>query len=144
MRSGRFGNEHVLAFEPGEKVLETLTAYLAENAIMAAKFVAIGGLKQFQLRYFNTRTMQYEHRDFEEQVEVDSLIGNVADNEGKPYIHAHIVVSTAEYRAYTGHLGEGVVEPTLEVFLTQLDATLKREKDERTGLALLHPVGGQA
>jgi predicted DNA-binding protein with PD1-like motif len=142
MRSGRFDNEHVLAFEPGEKVLETLSAYLAKNAITAARFVAIGGLKRFQLRYFNTATMQYEHRDFEEQVEVDSLIGNVAEYEGKPYIHAHIVVSTANYHSYTGHLGEGIVEPTLEVFLTQLDGTLIREKDSRTGLGVLHPERG--
>ncbi len=139
MRAGRFGNEHVLAFEPGEKVLETLTSYLAKNSIMAARFVAIGGLKQFQLRYFNTKTMQYEHRDFQEQVEVDSLIGNVAEYEGKPYIHAHIVVSNADYHSYTGHLGEGIVEPTLDLFLTPLDGVLKREKDERTGLGLLHP-----
>lgn len=142
MRAGRAGNEHILAFEPGEKVLETLTKYLSENDITSAKFVAIGGLKLFQLRYFNTKTMQYEHRDFEEQVEVDSLVGNVAKYEDKPYIHAHIVVSTAEYRAYTGHLGEGIVEPTLELFLTPLDHALVREKDQRTGLGVLHPERG--
>ena len=139
MRASRIGSEHVLAYEPGEKVLETLTRYLSENAITAARFIAIGGLKQFQIRYFNTRSMQYEHRDYDEQVEVASLIGNVAEYEGKPYIHAHIVVSNADYRAYTGHLGEGVVEPTLELFLTPLNGTLRREKDQRTGLGVLHP-----
>lgn len=139
MRAGRIGGDHVLAFEPGEKVLETLANYLSEHSITAARFVAIGGFKSFQLRYFNTQSMQYEHRDYDEQVEVDSLVGNVAEYEGKPYIHAHIVVSNADYHAYTGHLGEGIVEPTLGVFLTPLDGALRREKDPRTGLGVLHP-----
>lgn len=144
MRTGRFGTEHVLALEPGERTIEQLTHYLEQRHITAARFSAIGGFREVELKYFNMETKQYEQRKVEQQVEVVSLIGNVALVDGKPYIHAHVVVGTHDYQSIDGHLGEGVVEPTLEVFLTQLDGTLVRQKDPRTGLEALHPEVGRA
>jgi hypothetical protein len=45
-----------------------------------------------------------------EQVEVASLIGDIADkSEGKPAPHIHIVVGTRD--GSDGHLGEGHVRP---------------------------------
>lgn len=140
MRTGRYGGEHVLVLEPGEHVLETVTAYLKRNAIHAARFTAIGGFREVELKYFNMQTSVYEHRTLRAQVEVISLVGSVSLREGEPFIHAHVVVGDAEYRAHAGHLGEGVVEPTLELFLTPIDGSLTREKDERTGLDLLRPA----
>ncbi len=139
MKSKQFGNEHVLVFDVGEKVLETLNTSLTQHNITGAKFVAIGGFSQVQLEYFNVRTKQYEPRDFNEQVEVISLIGNVALLDGKPYVHAHVSVGTKDYQARDGHLGEATVQPTLELFLTQLNGELIREKDPSTGLEGLQP-----
>jgi uncharacterized protein len=139
MRTGHYGDEHVLVLEPGEHVLETVTSYLKRNAIHAARFTAIGGFREVELKYFNMETKQYEHRTLHEQLEVISLVGDVSLREGEPFIHAHVVVGDAEYRAHAGHLGEGVVEPTLELFLTPIPGPLTREKDERTGLDLLRP-----
>ena len=143
MRAGQFGNEHVLALEPGEHAIEILSNYLTEHHITGGHFVAIGGFREVELKYFNMQTKEYEQRTVREQVEVVSLVGNVALRDGKPYIHAHLVVGTPEYRSFDGHLGEGIVEPTLEVFLTQIDGTLVREKDPRTGLYALHPEAGE-
>src|SRR5260370_26833736 len=134
MQSKQFGNEHVLVFDTGEKVLETLNTYLTQHHITGAKFLAIGGFSQVQLEYFNIQTKQYEHRDVNEQAEVISLIGNVALVDGKPYVHAHVSVGTRDYQARDGHLGEATVQPTLELFLTQLNSELVREQDPSTGL----------
>ncbi|MGO8946575.1 MAG: PPC domain-containing DNA-binding protein [Ktedonobacterales bacterium] len=139
MRVQRSGNEHVLIFDPGDEVLETLTRYLAEQRVAAGHFQAIGGFKQFQLRYFDTAIMQYQARDFDQQVEVLSLVGDVSLRDNQPFIHSHIVLGTADYQTLGGHLGHGIVEPTLEMILTALDTELVREKDQRTGLDLIRP-----
>jgi len=142
MRSRQAGQEHVLILEPGEPALETITHYLNQQHINAGRLSAIGGFRQTELKYYNTQSKQYESREVAKQVEVVSLIGNVAQLDGAPYIHAHVTVSDQDYRAYSGHLGEGIVEPTLEVFLTQITVPLTREKNEQTGLAELHPEPG--
>ena len=59
--------------------------------------------------------------------------------DGKPYVHAHVSVGTREYQTRAGHLGEATVRPTLELFLTQLNGELIREKDPNTGLEGLQP-----
>lgn len=129
----------MLVFEPGEKVLETLNTYLTQHHINGAMFMAIGGFSQVRIEYFNVQTRQYESRDVNEQVEVISLLGNVALVDGKPFVHAHVSVGTREYQAYAGHLGKATVRPTLELFLTQLNGELIREKNPNTGLEALQP-----
>ena len=138
MRAGQCGDEHVLVLDSGERVLETLMTYLQQHAIHAARFTAIGGLREVELKYFNTGRKEYEQRTLREQLEVISLVGNVSLRQGQPFIHAHVVVGDGAYRAHAGHLGEGIVEPTLELFLTPIAGPLTREHDERTGLDLLH------
>ena len=46
---------------------------------------------------------------------------------------------TVDYQTLGGHLGRGIVEPTLEMILTALDTELVRENDQRTGLDLIRP-----
>jgi predicted DNA-binding protein with PD1-like motif len=135
MKAKQFGNEHVLVFAVGEQVLETLNTYLLQHTITAAQFMAIGGFSQVQLACFNVQTKQYERRDVNEQVEVISLIGNVALMDGKPFVHAHVCVGTREHQAHAGHLRAATVRPTLELFLTELI----REQDLSTGLEGLQP-----
>ncbi len=142
MRARQFGQEHVLALEPGEHALATITTYLKQRRIAAGRLSAIGGFRYAELYYFNVHSKQYERQKIEKQVEVVSLIGNIALLDGAPHIHAHISISDQEYRTYSGHLGEGIVEPALEVFLTQITGPLVREKNEQTGLEDLHPEPG--
>ena len=139
MRSARCGDQHMLALEPGERVLETLIQYCQEQGIAGGALTAIGGFSAVQLKYFDIERMEYQEREIRKQVEVVSLVGNVALVDGKPYIHAHVALGTRDYRAYAGHLGEATVEPTLEVCLTQLGGPLIRQKDPRTGLEALRP-----
>lgn len=138
MRAQGLGTTCVLVFNTGDRVIEKLQTYLAEQGVTAGHFTAIGGMRQVELRYFNTQTREYEARQINEQVEVACLTGNVALLDGKPYIHAHIILGDKNYGAYAGHLGEGIVEPTLELFLTRVDGTFTRFKNAQTGLAELH------
>jgi predicted DNA-binding protein with PD1-like motif len=73
----------------------------------------------------------------DQQVEVVSLLGNVARKDGKPKLHLHGAFGDRNAKTYSGHVVEAFVNPTLEVFLTDLGRELRRERDARTGLDLL-------
>ena len=64
------------------------------------------------LGYFDWQKKDYKQIPVREQVEVLSLIGDVAEKEnGEPQIHAHVVVGTSEGKALGGHLLEGACAP---------------------------------
>jgi predicted DNA-binding protein with PD1-like motif len=92
--------------------------------------------------YFDWEKKQYLRLPVREQVEVASLIGDVAQApSGTPALHIHLVVGKRDGAAMAGHLGEGHVRPTLEVIVTESPAHLRKVKDEETGLALIRPEG---
>jgi predicted DNA-binding protein with PD1-like motif len=77
--------------------------------------------------------------DVREQVEVLSLLGDVAVEAGEPRVHAHVVLGRSDGSAVGGHLLEAHVWPTLEVVLDEAPAHLRKRSDTETGLALIDP-----
>jgi predicted DNA-binding protein with PD1-like motif len=128
---------YVLRLDPGEEVITTLEGWLAEQQIHLGYFVAFGGFEGVQLQYFNIHSRQYEKRNADQQLEVVSLLGNIALQDGRPKIHAHCIVADEHDQTYGGHLGSGIVKPVLEVFLTAIDGTLERVEDKDRHLHIL-------
>jgi uncharacterized protein len=74
---------------------------------------------------------------WEEQVEVLSLVGDVALKDGAPQVHAHVVVGKSDGTAHGGHILQAHVWPTLEVVLAESPKHLRRKTDAETGLAVI-------
>jgi hypothetical protein len=89
------------------------------------------------LGYFDWPKKEYQKIPVREQVEVLSLIGDVAQKAGKPTVHAHVVVGRSDGSTRGGHLIEAHVRPTLEVILVETPAHLRKEHDPESGLALI-------
>lgn len=128
-----------LVFDVGDPVVANLERFAREQDIRGAHFSAIGAFQDVVLRYFDWQTKQYEDIPVPEQVEVLTLTGNVARQDGEPKVHAHLVVGRRDGSTRGGHLKEAHVRPTLEVILTEEPGHLVRRYDEMTGLALLDP-----
>ena len=128
----------VLIFETGDEAASGILRFAKENNLAASHFTAIGGFKEVVLGYFEMDKKQYKHIPVHEQVEVLSLLGDIALEKGEPKLHAHAVVGTSDGSARGGHLIKAVVRPTLEVILTESPVHLRREFDETSGLALIH------
>jgi predicted DNA-binding protein with PD1-like motif len=80
---------------------------------------------------------KYKKIPVHEQVEVVSLVGDIALDKNEPKIHAHVVVGRSDGSAAAGHLIEGHVRPTLEVILTEAPAHLHQQFDQESGLPLI-------
>jgi predicted DNA-binding protein with PD1-like motif len=143
MRSRRLDDtnglvSYALVFDTGDEVNETLLAFAREHRVESAHFTGIGALTDVVLGYFEWDRKEYKRIPVHEQVEVVSLVGNIARSpDGGPALHAHIVIGKSDGVAMGGHLLSGHVRPTLEVALTESPAHLQRAIDPETGLALL-------
>jgi uncharacterized protein len=132
-------NERTFAviFDAGDEVIASLEAFAAEERLSASQFSAIGAFKDAVLGYFDWGKKAYEKIPIEDQVEILSLIGDITLKDGKPNIHAHVVVGKRDATAHGGHLLEARVRPTLEVILTEVPKHLTRHLDTKSGLALI-------
>jgi predicted DNA-binding protein with PD1-like motif len=135
--SGAGERTFALRFAEGEEVVSTLLAFSERREIVAAQITGIGAFSDVKLGFFDLQRHEYHENTIAEQIEVLSLIGNLAEFEGKPKLHAHIVVGNRDGAAMGGHLLSGHVRPTLELIVTEAPAHLRRKTDSKTGLALL-------
>jgi predicted DNA-binding protein with PD1-like motif len=129
----------MLVFETGEEVAEGLLHFAREKELSASQFSAIGAFREVDLGFFDIEKRKYEPIAIHEQVEVLSLLGDVALADDGPKVHAHVVVGKRNGTAWGGHLMRAIVRPTLEVVIVEAPTFLRRKHDVKTGLALIDP-----
>lgn len=137
MKSKKLSDSTVLIFETGEEFASTLTQFAKEHRISAGHFTAIGAFSDVSLGYFDWEKKDYLRNEVKEQIEVVSLIGDIALDKGSPKVHAHVVVGRRDGSAMAGHLMSGRVRPTLELVLEDSAGRLQRRFDPESGLALI-------
>jgi uncharacterized protein len=126
-----------IIFDKGDEVISGLTDFAKNNNLGGSHFTAIGAFSNVILGYFDWERKDYKRIPLKEQVEVLSLIGDIALKGNEPKVHAHVVVGKSDGTAHGGHLLEAHVRPTLEVILVESPKHLERKIDEETGLALI-------
>ncbi len=130
---------HVLICDKGDDPVQELERFTRDHSLLAASFKAIGTFRDVTLGWFDPDAKAYRRNNVREQVEVVSLIGDIAVNDGKPAVHAHVVVAQRDGHALGGHLMNASVWPTLEIVLTETPGTMQKRDDPQTGLALIDP-----
>jgi predicted DNA-binding protein with PD1-like motif len=132
---------YAVILQTGDEVTASMNEFIARENVRTAQFTAIGAFSDVTLRYYDWDRKAYQKIPLREQVEVASLIGDVADDpDGQPTLHIHVTVGTRDGSAKAGHLGEAHVRPTLEVVVTEVAAHLRKVKDRETGLAFINPA----
>src|SRR5215218_10955923 len=149
MRTTQLFDDHglrtyLLVMDKGDEAVSEITEFAKTNDIDAATLTAIGACTSATLAYFDNEKGGYVSKKFIEQMEIASLIGDIADDDGKPALHAHIVLGRRDYSALAGHLDEIHVFPTMEVVLTETPAHLRKRLDRSTGLTLISPKDSTA
>ncbi len=128
---------YVLIFDKGDEMIQLLTAFAREKHLSAAQFTAIGAFRDAVLGYFDPERKDYRRIPVPSQVEVVSLLGDVALKGEEPVVHAHAVLGQPDGSARVGHLLEGHVWPTLELILHESPGALRKRHDPETGLVLI-------
>lgn len=129
---------YAIVFDKGDKVREGLLEFANTNRFADAHLNGIGAFSEVTLGFFDPRQKKYREIPINEQVEVLSFTGNIIPKDGKPRLHAHVVVGKSDGTAHGGHFLAGKVWPTLEITMSEMPAHLRRTQDEESGLALIN------
>jgi predicted DNA-binding protein with PD1-like motif len=129
---------YVLIFDTGDELASELKKFAVAEKMHGSSFKAIGALSSVKLGWFNWDAKKYQTAvALNEQVELLSMIGDIAERDGVPEVHAHVVVGKSDGTAHGGHLMEARVRPTCEVIVTESPRELRKKVDEQAGIALI-------
>jgi predicted DNA-binding protein with PD1-like motif len=130
---------YAVIFAKGDELLSGLTDFAIKYKVEAAHFTGIGAISGATVGWLDLSQKAYQPIHVDEQVEVLSLIGDVATFNGKPVVHAHMVMGKRDGSTVGGHLWEAHVNPTLEVFVSVDPVPLKKKLDDASGMKLIDP-----
>jgi uncharacterized protein len=126
--------------KPGTNLTDGLLAVVKGEKIKTAKVEAIGGVKQLRLAYYNSSARKYEEHEYDEFLEVTSLIGNITLKDKEPFLHLHGTFGRRDMNVIGGHVISGTVFPLLEVVFTPTANWALRRLDERMGLNRIYRI----
>jgi uncharacterized protein len=127
----------VLRFERGDAVVECLTAFARDQGIGVARVHGLGAFTEAELGFFDIDRKEYDRFRVEQDTEVLAFVGNLSVGEEGPLAHAHVTLGKRDGSAVGGHLFEGRVGATLELFVVGSPGEVRRSHDQGTGLPLL-------
>lgn len=128
---------YVVVLSEGDEAFEVLSSFVKQQGLTAAQITAVGAFENAVVGWFDRETKEYRRNSVDEQCEVLSLIGDVADSDKGPQLHLHGVLGLADGSTRGGHLLEGHVWPTLEVIVRESPAELRKTMRPDIGLALI-------
>ncbi len=130
---------HIVRLDPGEKIMENLLGYLAEHKeeIPSGFLTGIGATSSCEIGWYDLTDEEYKTTLIEENCEITTMIGNVARAEGKPIAHVHITLGRRDYSVIGGHLVEGTISVTGEIWIHKAPFHVGRSSARFKGLKLI-------
>lgn len=128
----------VLVLDAGEEAFKAITDFANREQIDGASVTAIGAFSETEVGWFDLAVKKYRPIPVKEQSEVLSLMGDIAKgDDGKASLHLHAVLGLKDGSLRGGHFLSGMVQPTLEITITETVAHLRRKKRPDLGIALI-------
>ena len=128
---------YVVVCDPGDEAVAALNEFARAEDLEAAQITAVGAFENAVVGWFDRAARDYRRIPVDEQCEVLSLLGDVAEGADGPVVHVHTVLGLADGTTRGGHLLAGTVFPTLEVIVTETPAELRKVLRPEIGIALI-------
>ena len=121
----------------GSDLYEGLSRIVGREGIRLGRIQAIGATTHAVVAYYDQTLRKYLPMEFPGGMEILSCNGNVSIRDGRPFVHAHIMLGDREGRTFGGHLMPGTKLFACEVVIDEFDGDdLVRRQDGQTGLFL--------
>jgi predicted DNA-binding protein with PD1-like motif len=111
-----------VTFGAGDEVMSGLTEFAEKNHITSGSINGIGGLATATLGWGDPEKGGVKPIPVDRKCELASLLGNIAMQNGKIYVHAHAVVSFADGSTQGGHLIDAHANPFVEILIVAYDS----------------------
>ena len=140
MEYRRFDNTIAARIDRGEEILTELKKIALAEGIRLAHISALGAVGDFTVGVFYTAEKEYHSNRFTGDWEIVSLTGNITQMNGEYYAHLHMSAGGKDGSVVGGHLNSATVSATCEMFITVLEGTVERRRDDEVGLNLFEFV----
>ena len=121
----------------GGDLINSIEEFCKKALIQMATFSVIGAVSSATIGAYDQKQQVYVTFKEEAPLEIVSCIGNVSLKDGKPFIHAHILLADEQGKTIGGHLFSETIIYAGEINLQELTGKpMKRTYDSNTGLML--------
>jgi len=131
---------YAIILAKGDEVMSGLTDFARQNKVTSASFTAIGAFSHATVAWFDDARKEFRLIPIKQQVELVSMIGDIALVNDQPAVHTHVALASSDGTVRGGHVINAFVFPTLELFMTVYSTPLHKELDKATGLKLIDPL----
>jgi uncharacterized protein len=128
---------YFLVLDRGEELIESLTRFAARTGVRAAALHGLGAVRSVILGFYDLERQGYVRQSWDEELEVASLIGNIAEVDGGPFPHVHGVFGRRDFSTLGGHVLQAEVAVTLEVQVVTAPEAMRRVSVDFCDLKLL-------
>ena len=130
------GDTFVVSLDNHQEVVAALGAICAEQGILDREITGIGAVNSATLRFLDPATKLYVDKTFDEQMEISSLVGNISEKDGKPYLHLHANFGRRDYTVVGGHLLCCTLNGACEVVVKRFHCKVGRRFEPTLGINL--------
>ena len=129
-----FDNTVLVRLDKGDEIVKSILEVARKEKLPLASVSGIGATDDFEVGVFDLTRSDYDHFRFAGNHEIVSLVGNVTTKEEAPYVHLHITCAGESGKIVGGHLFEGKISLTAEIFLHKGAGIAERLRDETLGI----------
>ncbi|HLR21006.1 MAG TPA: PPC domain-containing DNA-binding protein [Tissierellaceae bacterium] len=137
MNYKRFKDKYIVRLEKGEEIVESLTSLARKEKIRLGKVSGIGAVNKAEIGLFSPEIKRYDSKEFNEDLEIISLEGNISEMDNETYIHLHIALGDKDMKVHGGHLNSAYISVTGEFIIDIIDGKVDRELDKEIGVNFL-------
>lgn len=134
MNFRKVDNTYILKLEKEQEIISVIKEFCKQNDIEAGTISGIGVAKDVQLGYFDAKKKAYKTKTLKGDYEITSMFGNISYYNNDLVIHLHINLADKRFVACGGHLLEGKIGLTGEIFIQALNTRIDRIRDADLGL----------
>lgn len=134
MEYKRYDSRIVLRLEPGDEICGSIISLAEKESIKLGSVCGIGGADALRLGIFNCDAKRYNEFEYTGTHEITSLIGNITEVNGKPYLHLHVTAAGGDMKVVAGHLLYARISLTAEISIDIIDGNITRKRNEDLGI----------
>ena len=129
-----YGSTIVVRLDKGDEIARSLLEVAKKEKCGFASLTGIGAVDDFEVGIFDLEKGSYNRIRYTGDYEINALVGNLTTKDGKPYLHVHITCTGNDGNVVGGHLFEGKISLTGEIFIQVVAGVADRKFDETVGI----------
>ena len=129
-----YGKTIVVRLDKGDEIVKGLLEVAKKEGCALASVTGIGAVDDFEVGIFDLEKGNYNRLRYNGNHEINALMGSLTTKDGEPYLHLHITCTGKDGKVVGGHLFEGKISLTGEIFLQIVDGSVDRKFDGSVGI----------